>query len=365
MALWETYRDEFPVTRNLIYLNHAAVTPLPRRVAAAMIGQAEQTRDWGSQHYDQWLRAYEELRQQAARLMGASPREIAIVKNTSEGIATVAMGIGWRDGDVVVAFREEFPSNFYPWKRLEERGVTVRWLSIHDSLERIEEAARGARLLAVSFVNYLSGHRMDLTAIGAACRREGCLFLVDAIQGLGALELNVERDSIDFLAADGHKWLLGPEGCGVLYVRRGLQDEVEPVEFGWTNVAKFADYTSRDMTLRGDAGRYEPGTLNTIGIYGLRAALELINEIGVGEIEGAVRARARQIEDGVKAKGYEVLPTGSGIVTFRKEGVDTRVLMSKLRAAEVVAVPRHGYVRMSPHFYISPEAVERVLDVLE
>lgn len=362
--LWTEWRGEFPVTQALTYLNHAAVTPLPASVAAAMADLAADARDWGSLHYESWLAAYEGLREETAQLIHCSPREVAIVKNTSEGIATVALGLDWKPGDVMVAFREEFPANYYPWLRLEQEGVTVRWLSIHDPLDKIDEAAKGARLLAVSHVNYLSGYRVDLAGIGGICRQHGCIFFVDAIQGMGALPLDVERDGIDALAADGHKWLLGPEGCGVLYVRRSVQDRIRPVEFGWTNVAAYADYASRDMTLRGDAGRYEPGTLNTIGIFGLRAAMALINQIGVEAIAEAVLARARQIEEGARAKGYEVLPTGSGIVTFRKEGVDSRMIVSRLRAQRIVTAPRQGYVRTSPHFYVSPDSVDEMLQLL-
>jgi cysteine desulfurase/selenocysteine lyase len=359
--LWTIWREEFPVTKNLVYANHAAVTPLPASVAAAMADLAADVRDWGSLHYESWLAAYEGVREETAQLIHCSPREVAIVKNTSEGIATVALGLDWKAGDIVVAFREEFPANYYPWLRLQEKGVSVRWLSIHDPLEKIDEAAKGARLLAVSYVNYLSGYRVDLAAIGEICRRHDCFYFVDAIQGMGALPMDVERDGIDALAADGHKWLLGPEGCGILYVRRSVQDQVEPVEFGWTNVAAYADYASRDMTLRSDAGRYEPGTLNTIGIFGLRAAMTLINRIGVEAIAAAVLARARQVEEGALSKGYEVLPTGSGIVTFRKEGIDSRMIVSRLRAAGIVTAPRQGYVRTSPHFYVSPDGIGRLL----
>ena len=143
----------------------------------------------------------------------------------------------------------------FPWQRLETQGVRIEWLSVNDSLDRIDEAATGARLLTVSFVQYLSGYRANLTAIGEICRRRGCFFFVDAIQGLGAFPLNVEESHIDALSADGHKWLLGSEGCGVLYIRRSRQDAIEPVEFGWTNVASYNDYSSREMALRPDAGR--------------------------------------------------------------------------------------------------------------
>src|SRR5688572_3188065 len=258
-ALWERYARLFPVREHLIYLNHAAVAPLCKPAADAIKHLADDCLNFGSLHYDEWLAAYEGLRVAAAKLIGAHRSEIALVKNTSEGIATVAIGLDWKPGDRIVAFREEFPANFYPWKRLEEKGVSVTWLSVTDTLDRIDEACRGARLLAISFVQFLSGYRAPIQAIGEICHRNRCIYLVDAIQGLGAFPLDVRASHIDALAADGHKWMLGPEGCGILYINQALQDRIEPVEFGWTNVAAYADYASRDMTLRPDAGRYEPG----------------------------------------------------------------------------------------------------------
>lgn len=368
-ALADAWRPEFPVTERLIYLNHAAVAPLSRRAARAMQDLAQEVLDCGSLHYADMEAAYEGLRVAAARLINAHRDEIAIVKNTSEGIATIAMGIDWRPGDAIVAFREEFPANYFPWKRLEARGVEVRWLSITDSLDRVAGAARGARLLAISFVNYLTGYRVDLEAIGAICKANRLIYLVDAIQGLGAFPIDVEAAHIDALAADGHKWLLGPEGCGVLYVRRDLQDRVEPVEFGWTNIAGFNDYACRDMTLRPDAGRYECGTLNTIGIYGLRAAVELLLDVGIASIAPAVLALTERIARGVTARGYELMAprtpeTASGIVTFRKPGVDPDALNRQLREAGVLGAPRQGGVRWSPHFYITPAEIDRALEML-
>ena len=214
--LWERFATHFPVRDRVIYLNHAAVAPLCLPAAEAMKRLADDCLHFGSLHYDEWLAAYEGLRRAAARLIGADRSEIALVKNTSEGIATVAMGLDWKPGDRIVGFDEEFPANVYPWKQLEERGVSVTWLSVSDSLERIDEACRGARLLAISFVQFLSGHRAPVQAIGEICRRNHCLYLVDAIQGLGVFPIDVRSCHIDALAADGHKWLLGPEGCAIL-----------------------------------------------------------------------------------------------------------------------------------------------------
>jgi selenocysteine lyase/cysteine desulfurase len=324
----------------------------------------------GSHHYDQWLDAYQDLRVAAGRLIGADKTEIAIVKNTSEGIATVAMGLDWKSGDKIVAFEEEFPANFFPWKRLEQKkGVRIEWLSFTDSLERIEAAARGARLLAISFVQYLSGHRSDLVAIGEICHRHGVFFFVDAIQGLGVFPLDVNECRIHALAADGHKWLLGPEGCGILYVRRDVQDSIDPVEFGWTNIAGFNDFACRDLELRNDAGRYECGTLNTIGIFGLRASIELILEVGVDRIAPAVTALADRVAQGAERRGYRLLierepSTSAGIVSLRRDDIDSRMVVRRLKEAGFIAAPRLGWTRISPHFYIEPDEMDRLAATL-
>jgi selenocysteine lyase/cysteine desulfurase len=350
-SLAERYASQFPVRERLIYLNHAAVAPLCKPAADAMKRLADDCLGFGSLHYDDWLAAYEGLRVAAARLIGANRSEIALTKNTSEGIATIATGLDWKPGDRMVGFREEFPANFFPWQKLEERGVHVTWLSVKDPLETIDEACRGARLL------------------GEICRRNRCIYMVDAIQGLGAFPIDVKAWGIDALAVDGHKWLLGPEGCGILYIDQELQSRVEPVEFGWTNVAQYANYGSRDMTLRPDAGRYECGTLNTIGCFGLRAAIEFLLDVGVGEIAPVVQNLGDRIAHGVRARGYEVLDdrardTGAGIVSFRKAGTDAWNVVQRLRAEGIIAAPRSEWVRMSPHFYIRPEEIDRMLDLL-
>ena len=368
-TLAERYADEFPVRENLVYLNHAAVSPLSRRCADAMKHLADDCLQFGSLHYADWMAVYQGVRAAAAKLIHADASEIALVKNTSEGIATIAIGLDWQPGDRIVGFREEFPANLYPWQRLEAKGVTTTWLSVTDPLERIEEACRGARLLAISFVQFLSGYRAPIQAIGEICQRNHCIYFVDAIQGLGAFPLDVKACHIDALATDGHKWLIGPEGCGFLHISHALQERVEPVEFGWTNVASYADYGSRDMTLRPDAGRYECGTLNTIGCFGLKAAIEFLLEVGVGEIAPVVQNLGDRIAEGVQAKGYELLGnrtphTGAGIVSFRKPGVEASQAVAKLRSEGIIAAPRAGWIRTSPHFYISPSEIDRLVDSL-
>lgn len=297
-------RDQFPVAANLVYLNHAAIGPLVKPAADAMMWLAQDALSFGSFHYGRWLESYQGLRRAAAAMLGATPAEIALTKNTSEGVAAIALGLDWRPGDRVVCFEEEFPANQYPWQRLAARGVKIEWLRATDSLEKIDTAAKGAKLLALSFVQFLTGYRADLNAIGKICRDRDVIFFVDAIQGMGAFPINVREANIGALAADGHKWLLGPEGCAVLFVSSELQDRVEPVEFGWTNVRSYEDYGSRDMTLRPDAGRYECGTLNTIGCFGLRASMDFLLSVGVERIAPLVQGLGDQIAEGVRRKGY-------------------------------------------------------------
>jgi selenocysteine lyase/cysteine desulfurase len=369
LPLWQRYADQFPVRENLVYLNHAAVAPLPRVTADALKHLAEDSLRWGSLHYAEWLAVYDGLRTAAARLVNGLASEIALMKNTSEGIATIAMGLDWKPGDRMVGFKEEFPANLYPWKRLEAKGIEVTWLSVEDSLERIDEACKGAKLLSISFVQFLSGYRAPLKEIGEICKRNRCIYFVDAIQGMGAFPIDARAWHIDALAADGHKWMLGPEGCGILYINRELQERVEPVEFGWTNVAGYADYGSRDMALRQDAGRYECGTLNTIGCFGLKASIELLLEIGQGEIAPVIQNLGDRIAAGAEAKGYEILcrrtpETSAGIVSFRKPGIAAPEVVRVLREQNIVAAPRAGWVRTSPHFYVSPEEIDRLIDAL-
>ncbi len=249
--IWREYREEFPVTKNLIYMNHAAVAPLPRRSAEAMQRMAQDALDYGALHYSDWMEAVEGVKRGAARLLNADPAEIATVKNTSEGIATVALGLDWRPGDRIVAFREEFPANYYIWKKLEQwKGVRVEWLSCMARPEEIERAARGARLLSISFVQYLSGYRADLETIGDICHRHGVFFFVDAIQGLPAFAAGRAAGADPCARRPmGCKWMLGPErdAGSPTCSGTGAGPDRKPVE------------SSAGRTRQGQAGLCQPG----------------------------------------------------------------------------------------------------------
>ena len=371
MLLSSLLKDEFPVRERFVYLNHASTGPLPRRSARAVQALAADQMENGSTGWARWIAEYDAFRSSAARLIGAAPEEIAITKNTSEGLSFVANGLDWKPGDVVVAVRGEFPANYFPWIRLERRGVKLRWVELHDGaidLDELDEACKGARLVAVSFVQYLSGFRLDLDLVGEICRRRDCLLVVDAVQGLGAFPVDVKSSGVHALSVSGHKWLLGPEGTGFLYLDKELMPHVEPVEMGWTNVTGFPAYSCEDE-LRPDAGRYECGTLNTLGCFGLRASMDLFLEIGQPTIADRIHALAERALEGARALGYQPIrerdnDSGSGIVTVRKEGVDSAELAGVLAEKKVSVAARHGWIRVSPHFYNEPEDVDRLLELL-
>jgi selenocysteine lyase/cysteine desulfurase len=364
----EAYREEFPVLGNCLYFNHASTGPLPRRSAEAMASMARDQMNQGGLGYEGWLQAYQGARSAAARLIHADPLEIALTKNTSEGLSFVANGLDWRPGDVAVGVQGEFPANYLPWARLARRGVKLRWLELRQGLldlEEIDRALDGARLFAVSYVQYISGFRLDLEAVGEICRRRGCLFVVDAVQGLGPFPVDVGRSGIAALSASCHKWLLGPEGAAMLYVRRDLAERLEPVEFGWTNVEGYPRH-SYEETLREGAGRFECGTLNTVGCFGMRASLELFLEAGVKRMSDAVHALVERLIEGASEQGYRVYaqrhrPSGSGIVSIRKDGTDSAEIARELTRQRVSVSERKGWLRISPHFYNSASQVEDLL----
>ncbi|HVP30398.1 MAG TPA: aminotransferase class V-fold PLP-dependent enzyme [Myxococcota bacterium] len=359
---WERTRSFFPVTRELVYLNHAGVAPISTRVQEALARFAGEAVQRGAFRYAAVFDAeVERARGRAAELLGARPDEIAFVKNTTEGIGLVAAGLDWRRGDRVVTCDLEYPSNVYPWWSLREAGVETLMLRGDAGrlpLERVEEALRdpAVRLLALSSVEFGSGFRHDLAALGRLCRERGVLFCVDAIQSLGCLPIDVEVCGIDFLAADGHKWLLSVEGCGVFYCARRVLERVRPRVVGWRSVTDNEDFDRYHLELQPGAGRFEEGTPNVPGIFALGAALDLILELGVGPIAERVLGLAERLASELEARGATLRsPRGpgetSGIVSFTWRDEDPRHTAARLRAAGFFVVARRGGVRASPHFY--------------
>lgn len=373
MLTLESYRAEFPVTERLIYFNHAAVSPISNRVREAMAHLLDDVSKHGALNWKAWQEVVNRARSKAAELIGAAPSEIAFVKNTSEGIACCASGLELQAGDKVVSVQGEFPANIYPWMALAEQGVELDLVEQRDGRIDVRELAarldHRTKVLTISFVQFLSGFRSDLKLLGRVCRDRGVLFIVDAIQGLGAFPLNVRECCIDALAADSHKWLLGPEGIGMFYCSERLLPRLKPRIVGWTSVKDWANYLDYRLDYREDAGRFECGTLNTASIYGFDAALSLILEVGVERIQKKVLDLTDHLRQGLVGKGFQLYGSrepgeSSGIVSFSCKPLDAREVSQALRREGIEVSPRCGKVRVSPHFYNLRSEVDRLLDLL-
>ena len=362
----DAIRDLFPVTKNLVYLNHAAVGPLSVRACDAMESHARDQRDFGALHWRDWYAEHKALRESAARLLGAQPSEIAVIKNTSEGLSFVAQGLRWHERDNVVTSALEFPSNWTPWKRLERRGVECRVAELPD-VEHIEPLIdKRTRLVTISSVAFHNGYTADLQAIGELCASRQVLFCVDAIQSVGVLPIDVRAAKIDFLAADGHKWMCGPEGAGLFYVAAERLEELEVVENGWTNVDRQGRFLSSGIEWLPDSRRFEAGSLNTNGIYGLRAAIDLLLETGIETVRDRALSVAAKLSSGLESLGWRAPLLGSPIVGATPPDVERSILWYHRQIEErgIVTAPREGLLRFSPHFYNDEDEVGRVLEAV-
>jgi cysteine desulfurase/selenocysteine lyase len=370
----EAIRSLFPVTENYVYLNHAAVSPISSRVRDRMGALNDDVMRNGSTSYADWLRTYEAVRESAARLVNARAHEIAFMRNTSDAISAVANGIDWREGDTVVGCNVEFPSNVYPWMRLaEERGLRLKQAPERDGRVDADELLSlvdgRTRVVTISWVQFASGFRSDLARIGRFCRERDIIFMVDVIQGLGGLELDVGRDYVDAFAADAHKYLLGPEGIALLYVSDRVIDRVRPTVVGWTSVKSYERHLDYNLDYREGALRFECGTLNTAGVYGLGAAIDLFLEVGPGKIEEYLLSLSDYLAERLKAKGYKVVGPRrpgetSGIVTCTHELHSPGTLYHLLLSKKIITAPRAGRLRISPHFYNTREEIDEMIAAL-
>ena len=365
----------FPVTDRLIHLNHAAVGPWPRVTADAVKAFADENAELGSLHYPRWEAKERQLRRDLARLLNAvGEEEIALVKNTSEGLSMVAYGLDWRPGDNVVGIRQEFPSNRFVWQSLSEQGVEFRQLDLTATEDPeqalIELCDTRTRVLSVSAVQYADGLRMDLPRLGGFCRDRGILFCVDAIQQIGVLPFDVQAIGCDVAVADGHKWLLAPEGLGVMYVRNAVQDRLRPLQYGWHMVEPLEDYAQSDFRVLDNARRFEAGSPNTLGIHALQASVALLLEQGMERIGERVHDNSRHLIEGLRRiDGAELLTDArdsrlSGIVTFRPGRLDPKRLFKRLTGKRILCAARGGGIRLSPHFYVPRSQLDEALAVI-
>lgn len=371
---WSRFREEMPITKRWAFFDHAAVAPITARAQKAINEWAADMADNGDVMEHRWVRRIEEVRGLAGRLLDADPLDIAFIKNTSEGIGIIAEGFPWKPGDNVVTAAEEYPANIYPWMNLAARGVEFRAVPSRNGRIWIDDIRSHidsrTRLVSLSFVEFASGFRNDLDAVGSLSRERGVFFFVDAIQGLGVVPLSVRKTPVDFLAADGHKWLLGTEGAGILYVRRDLIDMLHPVGVGWNSVIGARNFGKIDFRLKPNAGRWESGSLNVGGIAALGASLELLLEIGIPAIQDRVIELTDYLCERAKKIGLEVYSSRrpedkSGIVSMVAPHTDPIQLVRRFKKECVIINQRAGRLRVSPHFYNSQDEINRLIDLLQ
>jgi cysteine desulfurase/selenocysteine lyase len=367
-------RELFPVTQRYAYLNHAAVAAPPQPVIEAMNRYLAERSSTGSEVRDLENNALEPARQAAARFVGAHRDEIVFTSSVSHGLNIVAAGLPWQPGDNLICAETEFPANVYPWINLQRRGVEVRFAPARDNRILVENVAaqmdRRTRLVAISFVEFGSGYRNDLDRLAALCHEQGIALCVDGIQGLGALQFSVAQTAVDFVATHAAKWMLGPIGAGFLYVRRAWLPQLDPVMAGWRSVVDRDDYYCYDSPLRKGGERFEPGSLNVVGLLGMTAGIELLLATDLAEIEARILALTDYLLAGLWACGCTVTtPVAhrrerSGIVCFHQPGVDSATLVERLHTAGVIVSLRGPVIRVSPHFYNTEADLDRLLGAL-
>jgi len=367
-------RQLFPVTRNHIYFNHAAVAPISRPVHDRMMEYAQDLLDHGLTHWREWGAAIERVRGLGARLVNAAADEIAFAPNTSAGLAMIANGIDWRSGDNIVTTAAEFPSNILPWQHVSTRhGVQLRIVPEHEgrleTAEILEQIDERTRVVALSYVEFATGFRNDLPTIGRYCRERGVLFVVDAIQGVGALRLDGQEMFVDTFVADAHKFLLGPDGIALFYLRREILDRVAPTILGWMSVEQPFAFSQRPKPLVAGARRFEPGALNTAGVVGLGGAIELFLEVGPPQIESYLIELRDYLSQSLEEAGWQIHSSArpgekSSFICVTHPRYTAERTYEHLNRHQVITTPRLGRLRLSPHFYNTRDEVDQLVRII-
>ncbi len=373
-ADWSRFRRQMPVAERWAYFDHAAVAPLPAPAVGAIRLWVESASCNGVTEWSQWQESLSAVRQLASEWLNVSSREIALVRNTTEGIGLIAEGFPWEAGDNVVTLASEFPSNLYPWQNLASRGVETRLVPTdleQVDLNRLESACdERTRLVSVSWVGYATGFRLDLAQVAEIAHRRGARLFVDAIQGAGVWPLDLQRVPVDFLAFDGHKWMLGPEGAGVLFIREEQLTRLRPLNVGWNSVKTAGDFSQQGVRLKDSAARYEGGTMPVPGFVGLAASWRLLQEYGVERLSSRLKQVTDQLVERLNRETPACVvscrqsPHFSGIVSCDVPGGCSQRLREYCRERQVVVNCRGGRLRLSPHVYTNLADIDRIVEIL-
>jgi selenocysteine lyase/cysteine desulfurase len=367
-------QTEFSLSSEILYLNHAAIAPWPNRSVEAVNNFARENAHLGSKNYMRWMQVESGLRGKMCQLINApNPEDIALLKNTSEALSVVAFGLDWDAGDNIVTTDQEFPSNRIVWEALQDQEVELRQADLlndqspEDAI--FNQVNESTRLITVSSIQYGSGLRLNLEKIGKFCNSHNILFCVDAIQSIGAIQFDAQAIHADFVMADGHKWMLGPEGVALFYCRAELREQLKLFQYGWHMTNAFVDFDKKEWKPANSARRFECGSPNMLGIHALSASLSLLEEIGVDNVEKYVLDNTQTLFDEIEARPELELITDNtpgrfgGIVTFRHRTLSNEKLFNHLTASGVMCAQRGGGIRFSPHFYTPKEKIRQAVEI--
>lgn len=368
-------RALFPAANEFTYLNSAAVSPLPTISVEAVHSQLKDVSAYGSEHFPAWIATKNRARTLVAEMLNVKPEQIAFTRNTSDGMASIALGIEWKSGDNIVSFVNEFPANFYPWRQMRDRyGVELRLCPEREGRIDLEELIglidKDTKVVAISAVQFASGFRADLERIGNAARAVNALFVVDVIQGLGAMSFDLPALKVDIAAGASHKWLCSPEGCGFLYVSDRARQMVEPTLVGWISVETPWDFEDKEQALKPNALAWESGTGPSALFYGMEQSLKLLSDAGPDKIDKYLLGLSDMLCELLTGKEYELISSRkagerSAIVCVKhRGGTPSSEIAERLQKENIIVSPRGDRLRISPHFYNNETDIERLVEFL-
>lgn len=371
----EKIRKAFPVTEKYTYLNSAAVGTVPAVSVEAVYSQLKDVSENGTVNFNDWLATKNRARDLVAQMLNVKSEQIAFLRNTSDGFASVASGMTWQKGDNIVSFEKEFPANFYAWRRIrDDFEVDLRLCPERDGRidtdEFISLIDSNTKLVSISAVQFASGFRADLERIGEAARKFDALFAVDIIQGFGAMPFDLPAQLVDIAASASHKWLVAPEGCGILYLSDRARERVKPTLVGWISVEQPWDFEDSEQNFKPNALAWESGTGGSALFYGLEESLKLLNEAGIENIEKYLEELSDFLCELLAEKNYEIISSRakgekSAIVCVKnRNGLTSNEIFRHLENENIIVSPRGDRLRIAPHFYNNRADIEKLIEHL-